>query len=61
MTNSSSSSNSSSGVNQDKQLLEARAAIKTDSLLMKKALVILGFFFKDLYRNPLPRGVRHWG
>jgi hypothetical protein len=39
-TNTSSTSGASSGgANQDKQLLEARSAIKTDSLLMKKALV----------------------
>ena len=39
-TNSSSTSGASSGgANQDKQLLEARSASKTDSLLMKKALV----------------------
>ena len=49
-TNSSSTSVATTGgANQDKQLLEARSAIKADSLLMKKALV--GNFFLNLGLN----------
>ena len=41
MPNSSSSSVGISTINQEKQLQEAKVAVKTDALLMKKALVIL--------------------